>query len=69
MPPAMAPTPSPQDEPLPPVLCFAMGSLGFLTPFDAGAFVPTLERVLDTSRWGGVYCIKQDDRNAGSKPM
>ncbi|KAG2484825.1 hypothetical protein HYH03_016392 [Edaphochlamys debaryana] len=38
-----------QDEPLPPTLCFAMGSLGFLTPFDAAHFAPTLERVLDTS--------------------
>jgi NAD+ kinase len=24
-----------EDTPLPPVLCFAMGTLGFLTPFDA----------------------------------
>ena len=39
----------PQDQPLPPVLCFAMGSLGFLTPFDAAHFAPTLERVLDTA--------------------
>ncbi|GFR45561.1 hypothetical protein Agub_g6955 [Astrephomene gubernaculifera] len=39
-----------EDEPLPPTLCFAMGSLGFLTPFDAATFAPTLERVLDTSR-------------------
>jgi hypothetical protein len=23
------------DVPLPPVMCFAMGTLGFLTPFDA----------------------------------
>ncbi|KXZ51462.1 hypothetical protein GPECTOR_12g425 [Gonium pectorale] len=38
-----------EDEPLPPTLCFAMGSLGFLTPFDASAALATLERVLDTS--------------------
>eukprot|EP00198_Chlamydomonas_reinhardtii_P013159 XP_001702496.1 predicted protein [Chlamydomonas reinhardtii] len=38
-----------EDQPLPPVLCFAMGSLGFLTPFDAAHFAPTLERVLDTA--------------------
>ncbi|KAG2433044.1 hypothetical protein HXX76_008771 [Chlamydomonas incerta] len=38
-----------EDQPLPPVLCFAMGSLGFLTPFDASTFAPTLERVLDTT--------------------
>jgi len=24
-----------EDAPLPPVMCFAMGTLGFLTPFDA----------------------------------
>lgn len=27
-----------EEEPLPPVVCFAMGTLGFLTPFDAGDF-------------------------------
>jgi NAD+ kinase len=27
-----------EDVPLPPVICFAMGTLGFLTPFDAGNF-------------------------------
>lgn len=42
-----------QDRPLPPVLSFAMGSLGFLTPFDADDFEPCLQRVLD----------------AGSKPL
>jgi NAD kinase len=26
------------DVPLPPVMCFAMGTLGFLTPFDAGQY-------------------------------
>lgn len=25
-----------EDEPLPPVISFAMGTLGFLTPFSAG---------------------------------
>lgn len=27
-----------EDTPLPPVMCFAMGTLGFLTPFDAAQF-------------------------------
>jgi NAD+ kinase len=26
------------DVPLPPVMCFAMGTLGFLTPFDANQY-------------------------------
>lgn len=39
-----------QDEPLPPLMSFAMGSLGFLTPFDATDFRSCLARVLDTSR-------------------
>lgn len=26
------------EEPLPPVVCFSMGTLGFLTPFDVADF-------------------------------
>ena len=33
------------DEPLPPVVSFAMGTLGFLTPFDVTDFAATLDRV------------------------
>ncbi|EFJ48692.1 hypothetical protein VOLCADRAFT_117441 [Volvox carteri f. nagariensis] len=44
-----------EDEPLPPVLCFAMGTLGFLTPFDVANFEATLERVLDTNSQP-LYC-------------
>ncbi|GLI59240.1 hypothetical protein VaNZ11_001086 [Volvox africanus] len=44
-----------EDEPLPPVLCFAMGTLGFLTPFDAANYEATLERVLDTNSQP-LYC-------------
>ena len=33
------------DEPLPPVVSFAMGTLGFLTPFDVTDFADTLTRV------------------------
>lgn len=50
-----SPPPTAQDEPLPPVLCFAMGTLGFLTPFDAADFEATLERVLDTESQP-LYC-------------
>ena len=35
-----------EDEPLPPVISFAMGTLGFLTPFDASNFEACLTRVL-----------------------
>lgn len=35
-----------KDEPLPPCLSFAMGSLGFLTPFNVSDFKNCLERVL-----------------------
>jgi len=38
------------DTPLPPVVCFAMGTLGFLTAFPADDFASTLERVLDDAR-------------------
>lgn len=37
---------SSQDEPLPPVVSFAMGTLGFLTPFESTDAGDTLERVL-----------------------
>ena len=32
------------DASLPPVIAFAMGTLGFLTPFEASNFEPLLER-------------------------
>ena len=35
-----------EDAPLPPVVSLAMGTLGFLTPFDAGGWEGVLERVL-----------------------
>lgn len=38
-----------QDSPLPPVLSFAMGSLGFLTPFDANLFALHLTNILDSN--------------------
>eukprot|EP00878_Enallax_costatus_P016953 GHUV01017796.1.p1 GENE.GHUV01017796.1~~GHUV01017796.1.p1 ORF type:complete len:392 (+),score=79.94 GHUV01017796.1:503-1678(+) len=44
-----------EDVPLPPVMCFAMGSLGFLTPFDAAAYRACLERVLAANRQP-LYC-------------
>lgn len=48
------------DEPLPPVVALAMGSLGFLTPFDAGAAEAVLASVLAAGHGGGedsaVYC-------------
>ncbi len=34
-----------RDEPLPPVVSFAMGTLGFLTPFDVNSYEATLSRV------------------------
>ena len=37
------------DEPLPPVVSFAMGTLGFLTPFDVTDFADTLSRVWDAN--------------------
>jgi NAD+ kinase len=43
------------DTPLPPVVCFAMGTLGFLTAFSADEFGPTLERVLAADRHP-LYC-------------
>lgn len=35
-----------EDVPLPPVISFAMGTLGFLTPFDVGQFERHLSGVL-----------------------
>lgn len=37
-----------RDETLPPVLSFSMGSLGFLTPFDAADYDAILQMVFDT---------------------
>eukprot|EP00879_Flechtneria_rotunda_P020439 GHRR01021504.1.p1 GENE.GHRR01021504.1~~GHRR01021504.1.p1 ORF type:complete len:432 (+),score=133.73 GHRR01021504.1:71-1297(+) len=44
-----------EDVPLPPVMCFAMGTLGFLTPFDANHFRNCLTRVLGANQ-EPVYC-------------
>lgn len=44
-----------EDAPLPPVMCFAMGTLGFLTPFDAAQFRSCLARVLAANR-KPLYC-------------
>lgn len=43
------------DEPLPPLVSFAMGTLGFLTPFDAGDFEACLESVLNATEQP-VFC-------------
>lgn len=43
------------DEPLPPVVAFAMGTLGFLTPYDVGDFKGALDRVLDANNTP-VFC-------------
>jgi len=32
------------DDPLPPIMAFAMGTLGFLTPFDVDCYAELLER-------------------------
>ncbi|KAF5828733.1 ATP-NAD kinase-like domain-containing protein [Dunaliella salina] len=37
------------DDPLPPVISFAMGSLGFLTPFDATEYARCLNRVISAN--------------------
>eukprot|EP00955_Chlamydomonas_euryale_P097037 365048-Chlamydomonas_euryale.AAC.30 len=37
------------DEPMPPVMCFSMGTLGFLTPFDVADFEPLLDCVMDAN--------------------
>lgn len=44
-----------EDQPLPPVASFAMGTLGFLTPFDAADFEKCLSRVMDAND-DPVYC-------------
>lgn len=44
-----------EDTPLPPVISFSMGTLGFLTPFDAGDFQPCLNRVLAANQ-DPVFC-------------
>ena len=44
-----------EDVPLPPVVSFAMGTLGFLTPFDVDDFVSILNRVLDANS-NHVFC-------------
>jgi len=44
-------------EDLPPVISFAMGSLGFLTPFSADDWEPTLQSILDAnSEKEAVHC-------------
>ena len=43
------------DEPLPPVVSFAMGTLGFLTPFDVTQFATTLTCVWAADQ-APVYC-------------
>ena len=45
-----------RDEPLPPVLCFAMGTLGFLTPFDCRDYRSCIDRCLDARAETPVYC-------------
>ena len=44
-----------EDIPLPPVVSFAMGTLGFLTPFDVDDFAGILGKVLDANSQR-VYC-------------
>ena len=44
-----------EDSPLPPVVSFAMGTLGFLTPFDVSDFENCLTRVLEANTHP-VYC-------------
>lgn len=43
------------DTPMPPVVSFSMGSLGFLTPFDIAEYRALLRRVLATSE-SPLYC-------------
>ena len=38
-----------QDLPLPPVVSFSMGTLGFLTPFDVEGYQTRLKRVLEAN--------------------
>ncbi len=44
-----------EDAPLPPLASFAMGTLGFLTPFDAADFEACLQRVLSATELP-VFC-------------
>jgi len=52
-----------QDEPLPPVVSFAMGTLGFLTPFESADAAATLARVLAAdSADSPVFCTLRTRR-------
>ncbi len=52
-----------QDEPLPPVVSFAMGTLGFLTPFESAEAATTLARVLAAdSADSPVFCTLRTRR-------
>mmetsp|Transcript_364 Transcript_364/g.1123 ORF Transcript_364/g.1123 Transcript_364/m.1123 type:complete len:413 (-) Transcript_364:69-1307(-) len=44
------------DDPMPPAVSFAMGTLGFLTPFDVADFKNTLSRVLAANEANPVFC-------------
>ena len=50
-----------EDEPLPPVVSFAMGTLGFLTPFDVEEFETCLQRVLGANE-KPVFCTLRTRR-------
>ena len=52
---------SSQDEPLPPVVSIAMGTLGFLTPFESAEALATLERVLAADH-APVFCTLRTRR-------
>lgn len=44
------------DSPLPPIMAFAMGTLGFLTPFDVRSYAELLERCDAEKDAGIVRC-------------
>lgn len=44
----------PSDAPMPPIVSFSMGTLGFLTPFDVRDFRESLSRVMRS--YGGKDC-------------
>ena len=44
-----------EDAPLPPLVSFAMGTLGFLTPFDAADYAACLTQVLEAAE-KPVFC-------------
>ncbi len=44
-----------EDTPLPPLVSFAMGTLGFLTPFDVTEYASCLTQVLDAAE-KPVFC-------------